>query len=347
MRSRFFFYYGTGTNMDIKYIAKQAQVSIATVSRVLNNSKPVSDELRERVLAVIEREDYSPSHLARSMVYQRTGTVGLVLPDVSPLFHHQIFRNIEQSLEAAEYRLIVCHVQNKTDSELSYLDLLRHKKVDGIILMQETEHTRVREWLSTSSVPIVQCSVRIPGLDRPAVGVHEYQAAYDGTEYLISLGHRHIGFIRGHGHAAGELRTSGYQEAIEFYGIEVRDRYLEQGEYSLEGGKQAMIRLLSLNPEISAVFAASDEMAIGAMREAQEQGLRVPEDISFLGFDGIDMGAFINPSLSTMYQSIDEIGKTSVQILLDQLENQRLLGPDIVLPHRLIVRESTGPPPHR
>jgi LacI family transcriptional regulator len=328
--------------MDIKEIARAASVSIATVSRVLNDSKPVSRELRERVLAVIEREHYSPSHVARSMVLQRTGTMGLIMPEVSPMFHHHVFRSIEYALEKNGYRLIVAHVRDETDSELSYLDLLSQKKVDGIVLMQETRHDKVREWLARLTVPVVQCSVRIPGIEHAAVGVDEFQAAYDGTAFLLELGHRRIGYIGGHGHEAGEKRLRGHKAALYACGVEPDPRLTEQGMYSFEEGRQALRRLLATGLEPTAIFTASDEMAIGAIRAASESGLIVPDDLSVLGFDGIELGEFVRPALSTVYQPLSDIGTTSVELLLEQMSLGAEARRAVILPHQVLERESTA-----
>jgi LacI family transcriptional regulator len=330
--------------MGIREIADKASVSIATVSRVLNNTKPVSAEIRSRVLNVIEQEGYSPNHAARTMVLRKTQTAGLIIPEISELFHQHIFRSVEQVLVHAGYRLIVCHVRDESDSELSYLDLLGEHKVDGIILMHETEHEAVKKRLQSSELPIVQCGIRIAGLPRPVVGIDEFHAAFDGTRYLLDQGHEHIGYIGGHGPSVGENRLSGFRQALGERGLEIDEKMIAYGEYTLESGRSAAVQLAERTPEITAVFAASDEMALGAIRGLTELGRRVPQDTSVLGFDGIELGSYATPALSTVYQPISDIGRESSRLLIELMDDPERDVPDISLPHRIVERESCAPP---
>lgn len=330
--------------MGIREIADKASVSIATVSRVLNNTKPVSAEVRNRVLDVIEQEGYSPNHAARTMVLRKTQTAGLIIPEVSELFHQHVFRSVEEVLVHAGYRLIVCHVRDESDSELSYLDLLGEQKVDGIILMHETEHAAVKKRLHSSVLPIVQCGIRVAGLERPRVGIDEFRAAFDGARYLLDQGHEHIGYIGGHGPSVGEKRLSGFRQALRDRGLELFEKMIAYGEYTLESGRQAAIHLAGRNPQITAMFAASDEMALGAIRGLNEIGRRVPKDTSVLGFDGIELGSYATPALSTVYQPISDIGRESSRLLIELMDDPERPAADISLPHRIVERESCVPP---
>jgi LacI family transcriptional regulator len=302
--------------MGIKEIAKEAGVSVATVSRVLNGTKFVSEDLKEKVLACIQKEGYVANHVARSMVLKKTFTCGLVIPEVSELYHQMVFSTAERILEEAGYKVMVCRVKDTLASVRVYLDLLLENRVDGILLMHETSNPKVYEQLQKSQIPIILAGIDIPGLPFPQVRIDDFQASYDGTQYLLNMGKRHIALIGGWGYSVGDKRLEGYKEALSEAGILFLPALVVSGDYTVESGKLAMQKLLASGEHMDAVFVLSDEMAIGVMRAVKEAGLSVPKNISVLGFDGIDLGEYLNPTLATVSQPIEKIGKESAEALL-------------------------------
>lgn len=329
--------------MGIKEIAKEAGVSISTVSRILNGTKPVSPEMRSRVEAIISEKGYVPNHAARSMVMKRTRTAGLIIPKVSFLYHQEIARYIENEMEAAGYRLIIGSVRDEADAEISYVRLMKEKKVDGIILMHESQHRATIELLENAEISVVLSSVHIPNTKHPIVGIDEFRATYDGTSFLSKLGHSKIGYIGGPGPFLKEHRFEGYRAALNDHGLPFVEANVEDGSFTMEGGRKAATQLLRRSPDVTALFVVSDEMAIGAIRAANDLGYRVPKDVSVLGFDGIQMGAYVVPSLSTVHQPIDEIGTRAARMLLRLMEGTGTPVQSIVVPHRIVSRESCAP----
>ncbi|HOX33623.1 MAG TPA: LacI family DNA-binding transcriptional regulator [Spirochaetales bacterium] len=328
--------------MDIRGIAKEAGVSISTVSRVLNGTKRVSPEVAERVRAVVERYEYSPDPSARAMVLGTTEAVGLVVPAVSFSFFNSLFSALAGELATAGYQVLTCTIRQSEEEELRYLELLRRKRVDGIILMHETSDEAVLERLRHSEVPLVLATVDTPELEVPSIGVDDYAAGREATEYLIGFGHRRIAFIDGNGGGYSERqRLAGYLDAISAAALAPR---LERGDYSPGQGQAAAARLLAGGEAPTAIFAANDEMAIGAIKAAEELGVEVPAGLSVLGFDDIGLCRYTRPSLSTVRQDIDGIAKTAVSVLLAAIEGSRPAGRErIVVPHRIMPRASCAP----
>ena len=321
--------------MGIKDIAKDAGVSVATVSRVLNGTKFVSKELQEKVLASIERQGYVADHIARSMVLKKTFTIGLIIPSVSEMYHQMIFSSVESTLEAAGYKVLVCRVQDTLSNERIYLDLLMQNRVDGIILMHESNNPEVYAQLKKTQVPIVLAGIDIPGLQFPQVRIDDMAAAMDGTRYLLRLGHRKIGLITGSGYSVGDKRLEGYKKSLAEYGVSFDESLLEAGGYTIESGYEAMKTLLARHSHLDAVFALSDEMAVGALRAAYEQRRSIPEEISLLGFDGITLSAYTTPKLTTVSQPISEIGEKSAVILMKMLQSKDPVPKLTLIPHSL------------
>jgi LacI family transcriptional regulator len=333
-----------GKNVNIKDIAHEAGVSISTVSRVLNGTKAVSDALTLRVRDIVKRYDYAPDPNARTMVLGKTNTIGLVMPDVSLSFFNALFLSLNSRIAAAGFKTITCTVrQTDNADELAYLDLLRRKHVDGIILMHESNYESIMKVLRSTSIPLVLSTVEIGGLTSPTVGTDEYQAAFDGTQYLLGLGHTSIAFINGSDEGMTERkRRAGYLAAMTGKALEP---LVTSGDYTLESGRQAALRFLSGKNAPTAIFAASDEMAIGAMKAAWDMGLSVPGQISVLGFDDITVSGYTRPPLTTVRQDTAKIAEITVSTLLDIMEHHPSEAPRrIIIPHTIIVRESCTSP---
>ncbi|MDK2879481.1 MAG: LacI family transcriptional regulator [Thermoanaerobacteraceae bacterium] len=326
--------------ITIKDIARRTGVSISTVSRVINKTKPVSEELRNKVMEIINKEGYVPNHTARSLILKRTNTIGVVVPNISQYFHVMMLEGVADVLEKNGYQMLVCNIKNDVRSEMQYIDLLAEKQVDGIILMHETSDPEIKDYLSNCDIPIVMASIEIPGVDRPVVRVDDYMAACDAVEYLISLGHKEIGIICGTEITVGNFRTRAYVDVMKKYGLQLKESLMVQGNYTMESGYSAMQKILERENKVTAIFVVSDEMAIGAINCALDMGYEVPKDISVIGFDDIELSSYFRPKLTTIRQPIKDIAKISTEIIIKNLKGESMQGKNVTVKHNLIVRDS-------
>ncbi len=328
--------------MGIKDIARMSGVSISTVSRVLNGTKAVSPELERKVRETIARENYVPDHTARSMVLGRTNLIGLLLPQVSGIFHQRLFNLLETHLEEKGYKLIVCSIKDNDNSELSYLNLLQQKEVDGIILCHESYSENINNHINSSKIPVVQCAINIPELKWPAYYINPRKAVFDGVSLLTSLNHRKIGMICSNAfkESSKDPQVAGYRDALKNTGIPFNPDYLLPGSFSLDSGEKVTKELLQKHPELTALFYVNDEMAIGGYKTITSMGLKIGKDIDIIGYDGIEIGKYMVPSLTTINQPIEEITLKATRTLLELIESDEKDKKDLtsytrILPHQI------------
>jgi LacI family transcriptional regulator len=330
---------------SIKDIARLAGVSPSTVSRVINDKEYVREEIRERVKAIVQEKGYVQSHAARSMVMRRSFTVGIVIPDLFNMFQRQLFATIEHRLEEKGYRTMFIFVTWSAESEAACLRKLKSESLDGVIMMHEVRNPAIYRYLAESELPSVMCTFGAPDFSFPTVRVDERAAAEAAVGHLMDQGHRKIGLISGSHFSFSVQRAEGYHRVFELHGLEPKKAWQTNvHSYSVDEGRRSMIRLLHQDPGITAVFAITDELAIGAMRALHEEGLKVPGDMSVMGFDDIDISAYTIPALTTVHQPIQEIGETTASLLCDFIESGHAEGTSHVLTHRLIPRESVSSP---
>jgi len=328
--------------MSIKDIAKLAGVSPSTVSRVINQKKYVKPELRARIMAVVQETGYVPSHAARSMVLKRSFTVGMVIPHAFNMFQRQLFAIIERQLEAHGYHTLFFFAKWDPEDELRCLRRLKSESLDGIIMLHEVPHPDFYTYIEHAPMPVVLCTFDRGNLACPSIHVDEASAARSATEHLIGLGHRRIGFIGGSHFSFAAQRADGYREALASAGIAYDERLVASvPSYIAEDGLAGMRELLRRGQDISAVFASTDELAIGAMRAIYEAGSRVPDDVSVVGFDDIDVSAYLAPGLTTVAQPIEEIGRRTAEVMSKLISGESYGDLSAVFSHRLVVREST------
>jgi LacI family transcriptional regulator len=328
--------------IGIKDIAKKVGMSPSTVSRVVNGKKYVNTEKREQILKLIEETGYVPNKAARNMVLQRSFTVGIVIPDTFNMFQRQLFSIIERHLESFGYHTLFFYIKFGSASEKECLDRLKSEKLDGVILLQEIRDSTFYETLKRLQLPLVTTNFSFP--DIPSIHVDEEQAAMDAVNHLIGLGHHKINMISGgSGFTFGKQRTDGYYKALEAAGIE-RDesRVLFARYFTAEFGMYGMRELLLRNRDFTAVFAATDDLAIGIMRVLKDEGLRVPEDISVVGFDDIEIADYMIPRLTTVRQPLGELGEQTALALHRAILGNNGLKQELILPYKLIIRESTA-----
>lgn len=326
----------------IKDVARMAGVSVTTVSRVLNGEKYVKDDLKHKVNLAIEELGYSPSHIARSLVRNKTNLIGVIIPDITSSFYSTILSSIEEAASEKNYTLLVCNISEDIEKEYKYLAVFQEMRVEGIIIMHEKINAEIRGLIHRMNIPVIFSSVK--PMDQPfaSVIVDDYQAAYDATAYLIGLGHEAIGFIGGDMRdvTSGQNRYSGYRSALTDKGIRIVEEHIRFGDYKVQSGYEQMKALLATDRPPTAVFAVSDDMAVGAMNCIRDNDLSVPADISVVGFDGSQLTEITRPTLTSMEQPIHDMGKVTVRTLLHQVESGEAPDGDIILDHRLVARDS-------
>lgn len=323
--------------VTIQDVAKRAGVSISTVSRVVNGYVHVSSELREKVESAIKELEYRPSQVARSLASQKTNLIGIIVPDLTYHYYANMISSIEEQASLNGYNIVVCNIKEDLKKEKKYIHVLMEMWAQGIILMHEKMDPSTKKLLKDSKIPTVLASVKIDGLDIPNVNIDDYKAAYDATEFLIKNGHKRIGFISGDMRdiTAGRQRYEGYVGALRDYKLKADLSIIKEGNFQIEDGYNKMAEIMKVKDKPTAVFAVSDSMAIGAMNYAIDQGYRVPEDISIMGFDNIDLAQVIRPRLTTVNQPSDEIGKRALITLIDLIEGRRT-DKQIIIDHSIV-----------
>ena len=330
-------------------VAKRARVSVATVSYVVNNGpRPVAEATRKRVLRTIKALGYRPSGVAQSLRLQRTRTIGLIVPDTANPFFASLAKGVDDAVFACGYSLLLCHSGYVAAREQAYVELLLAREVDGVLYVQGAPDATALHRLLQCGVPTVAVDREIPDVALDRVVVDNFGGSVQATKYLIGLGHRRIGCIARHlplSNAAERIR--GYQETLMDAGLPINPAYLVSGGPGYEEGRRAMTEILRMRPRPTAVLAYPDVVAIGAIRAAHDLGLRVPEDVSVVGFDDIPLSAFIRPRLTTVAVGIWEMGQRAATVLLDKVQGEveGLPSRRLVLPATLVIRESTGGPP--
>jgi LacI family transcriptional regulator len=338
--------------ISITDIARQVGVSPATVSRVINGKPYVDAEKKRQILQIVEETGYIPNKAARNMVLRRSFAVGVVAPDDFNMFRGQLFSIIERQLNTFGYHTYFYFVKQDEESEKSCLDRLKSENLDGIILLYEMHSPHFYRYLDQARLPAVSatCGGGAIGMDGgviPAITLDDRRAAREAVGHLVGLGHRRIAMISSRGFSYGERRLEGYFDALEDAGLGGGEsRIAEATRYNSQAGLETMEKLLCRSRDFTAIFAASDELAIGAMRALKEKGIRVPEEVSVIGFDDIDISDYFCPRLTTIRQPIAGIGEQSAR-QIHRLISGEEPARDIILPHTLIIRESTARPSSR
>ena len=328
--------------ISIKDIARQAGMSASTVSRVVNGKKYVNPEKREQILKLIEETGYVPNKAARSMVLNRSFTVSIIIPDTFNMFQRQLFSIIQRHLESFGYHTMFIFVTFEDQSEEACLTRLKSEKPDGVIMLHEMKSRLFYEYIARTGLPVVSATFHYPGID--AVHVNEEQASRDAVNHLIGLGHRRILMVSGDGFSFGRQRAEGFFQALAEAGIAFdRSRVVYARYYTPEFGMYGMKELLLREGKhnFTALFAATDELAIGAIRVLNDEGLKVPEDVSVVGFDDIDIAKYMSPRLTTISQPLTEIGEKTATALHRRIAGANAAGEELILPYKLVIREST------
>ncbi|MGY4688303.1 LacI family DNA-binding transcriptional regulator [Salibacterium sp. K-3] len=324
---------------NIQEVAKEAGVSVATVSRVMNGGA-VTPKTRGKVEEVIKRLNYEPSMLGRNLRNSESRLLLVLIPTISNPYYSDIINGIENTAIQQNYNILLCETDSSPERENIYFDLVRKKMADGIISMDPTVNVEELTKLAEDH-PIIQCSEYSVESGIPYVTIDNEEAAYRAVSHLIKIGRTDIAMINSDvTYLYARQRQLGYQRALEENGLPFNeeDVYYTNGP-SFEHGQQAMKKILESPQKRSAVFAVSDLLAIGAMKEAHNQGLHVPEDVAVAGFDKIAFSNMTNPALTTIAQPMYEMGTTSARMLIDKINGKAV--ESTTMSHELVIREST------
>jgi LacI family transcriptional regulator len=326
----------------IREVARKAGVSPTSVSHVVNNTRFVSEDVRERVLASMRELNYRPNALARSLRRGETHTLGLILPDSANPFFAEVGHAIEAAAFALGYSVILCNTENDEAKEHLYTEVLENKQLDGIIFVGAGEDRESISELVKNGLPLVVVDRDMGNLGLDIVTTENYQGGFLATQHLLSLGHQIIGCITGPSNITPSAdRVTGYRAALQQAGHPVNESLLVRGDFHAPSGHSAALQLLQLTPHPTAIFVCNDMMAIGALRAASQLGLSVPEDVAIVGFDDIELASYISPSLTTVAQPKLEIGQLAVKLLFERMGDPSLPPRHTVLSTTLVIRESS------
>jgi DNA-binding LacI/PurR family transcriptional regulator len=330
------------TSASISAVALHAGVSVATVSRVMNDMDGVRPGTRDKVMTSVTALGYRLNHLARNL---RTATSRLLLtmvPDVGNPFYSEIVRGIDSVAREHGYFVMLCDTGAEAGRESAYFDLLRTHRADGAICLDPdtVQHALANE---SNILPWVACCEFDPGIAVPYVGVDNYRAAGDAVRHLISRGHTRIGLINSdQRYRSARERQRGYLDALQAAGLQARPEWRQQVDsLDYEAGKHAALQMMAQPDAPSAVFAVSDTLAIGALSAMRQLNKRVPEEVAVVGFDDIAIAAQTWPALTTIAQPMRALGETAAQLLLQRLADPEATVQGVLLPHQLVQRESS------
>lgn len=330
-------------NTTIYDVAREAGVSMATVSRVVNGNPNVKPTTRKKVLEAIERLGYRPNAVARGLASKRTTTVGVIIPDISNTFFAELARGIEDIATMYKYNIILCNSDQNKEKEIHLINTLLEKQVDGIVFMggQITEE-HVEEF-KRAPVPIVLSATIDQKKEFPSVNINYEQAAYDAVKFLIEKGHTTIGMLTGslEDPVNGYQKYAGYRRALDEAKVDFCEENIIVGDYTYDSGIEAMEKFLTLANKPTAIFAGTDEMALGIIHGAQDKGFNVPGDIEVVGFDNTRLAAMVRPTLTTVVQPMYDIGAVSMRLLTKYMNKEEVTDEVVLLPHRIEFRQST------
>jgi LacI family transcriptional regulator len=317
---------------------------MATVSRVVNNNPNVKPQTRKKVFEAIERLGYRPNAVARGLASKKTTTVGVVIPDISNAIFAEVARGIEDIANMYHYNIILCNADKRKEKEIRVINTLLEKQVDGLLFMGGVVTDEHLQAFQTATVPIVLCGTNVEGNTMAAVDIDHQQAAHDAVKLLLDKGHRRIGMISGNLQDPnnGFSRYNGYKNALDEAGVAFDESLVRIGNHRYESGIEAMKYFLELPERPTAIFSATDEMAIGAIHAAQDAGLAIPGDISVISVDNSRMASMVRPLLTTVAQPMYDIGAVSMRLLTKLMNKENVEKGKVTLMHEVIQRQSVA-----
>lgn len=330
-------------NVTIYDVAREANVSMATVSRVVNGNPNVKPATRKKVMEVIERLGYRPNAVARGLASKKTTTVGVIIPDISSTFFAELTRGIEDIATMYKYNIILSNSDQNKEKELHLLNTMFGKQVDGIVFMSGNISSEHVEEFEKSPVPIVLAGSIEETEKIPSVNIDYEQAAYDVVQSFIEKGHKEIAFVIGplHEPINKEKKLAGYKRALENYGIPFREDLIIEGDYTYDSGIEAIEKLLEMDARPTAIFVGSDEMALGVIHGAEDKGYKIPDDFEVISSDNTRLTLMVRPQLTTVVQPLYDIGAVAMRLLTKLMNKEEVSDQIVILPHRIEFRRST------
>ena len=332
--------------VTMRQIAERADVSIGTVSHVINGTAKVREKLRLRVLEAIRSLGYQPSQLARGLRRNQTSMLGMIIPDITNPFFPAVVRGVEDVAYKHSYRVVLCNTDNDPGKELSYLNELRSYRPAGLLVIPsaESEITPHLKSLAVAGPPVVCLDRRPAGWNGDVVSVANEAGAYRATKHLLQMGHRQLAVITGPLHLANAVeRLRGFKRALNEAKVSIEPEYIQEARFERNSGYEAAMRLLRMLPRPTAIFACNDMMALGVLLAARESSLHCPEELSIVGFDNLDFSEFTAPALTSVHQPGYQLGTTAARLLLTRINGLKQPPKRIVLQTELKIRNSVGP----
>jgi LacI family transcriptional regulator len=327
----------------MKQVAEKAGVSTSTVSHVINNTRVVSADVRERVLSIIAEVRYFPSAVARSLKNDKTHTIGMMVPNNSNPYFAELIHGIEDAAFKLGYNVILCNAYDDSKKQAAYLRVLMEKRIDGLILVASGADDELALLLREQPVPIVLVDREVAGVEADFIEADHETGGYLATRYLLELGHTEIACVSGPTELPPSRdRVVGYLRALKEAGLKFRLDYLVRSDFTSEGGFLAFQQLLALKKRPTAIFASNDVMAIGGICAASEARVRIPQDLSVIGYDDIALASYSTPRLTTMAQPKYEMGQLVTTVLLERIMGGHLPLRRELLQTALMVRQSTA-----
>lgn len=330
-------------SITIYDVAREANVSMATVSRVVNGNPNVKPTTRKKVLETIERLGYRPNAVARGLASKKTTTVGAIIPDISSTFFSELTRGIEDIATMYKYNIILSNSDQNKEKELHLIDTMLEKQVDGIVFMGgEITEEHIQQF-KTSRVPVVLAATHDETNELPSVNIDYETAAYEATKHLIETTKSQPAFITGGEHIQSNgLKYEGYIRALQDASIEIDEQLIVENESTYHGGISGVEQLLKVENVPKSIFVTTDEMAIGVIHGIQDRGLHVPNDIEVFGFNNTRIALMVRPTLTTIVQPMYDIGAVAMRLLTKYMNKEEVDENTVILPHRIIERDSTN-----
>jgi LacI family transcriptional regulator len=325
---------------SIKDIAEACGVSPMTVSRAINNSKEISKPTRERILRTCDEMGYRPNAAARSLIYNKTNMIGLVIPDITNQFYSYVSKGVSAFLDKLDYGLILCNSDRNPQNEFKYMDFLTQKRVDGIILIPIQSAISSYKIL-VDSVPFVQVDNYVEGLKASFIGNDNYNGGKNVVAHMIKQGYKRIGVILSHKEStASNDRLKGYIDVMNENGIEIDKSIILNSNATFQDGFSLAKELV--HKKVDAIFAINDTLAMGVMKYCFSKGIKIPEAIGLAGYDDIEQGQMLPVPLTTVHQHKYNLGRTAAMILLEEINDPSLDKRKIILQPELVIRNSCG-----
>ncbi|WP_042474557.1 catabolite control protein A [Bacillus ndiopicus] len=324
-------------------VAREANVSMATVSRVVNGNQNVKPATRKKVLEVIERLEYRPNAVARGLASKKTTTVGVIIPDISNTIYAELARGIEDIATMYSYNIILSNSDQKEDKELELLDTMLSKQVDGVVMMSDKVSSGIQQAIKSSPVPIVLAGSVDEEQEAASVNIDYYKAAYEAVQILLKNGHKRVAFVSGPLDYTinGTYKLAAYKQALQDANIELDEQLIIAGDSTYDAGIAAYEELAAIEAPPTAYFAGSDELAIALIHAAQDEGKQVPNDIEVISFENSKLARMVRPQLSSVVLPLYDIGAVAMRLLTKIMNKEEVAEHTVILPHHLEIRHST------